>query len=407
MKKFLLILTTLLITPSIALAFSGDISVSKIRFSDSNFLEGKTVKIYATATNLSNKDILGVIRFFDNDQQVGADQAISVTGGSIDEVFINWTPGFGSHKIAVKFYPWESEIDNPANNWAVQEVFVVQDTDHDGIPNEKDEDDDGDGIDDKNDAFPLNSKEQYDTDGDGIGDNADLDDDNDDVPDEFDEMPLNSEETMDTDKDGIGNIADTDDDNDGIEDSEEEKLGTNPIKADTDEDGISDSKDPFPTNAAEWEDTDNDGIGNNTDTDDDNDGIIDVEDDFPLNKSPEIAIDGLGKYVPLFERYTFDASSSIDADGSIVSYIWKINGQTYEGNALNYNFDSKGQHEIELTITDDQGQSITKQFQVNAINLNLYTRVATSMLAILLAIALVLKYIAPVSKKTKSKKSSK
>ena len=42
-----------------------------------------------------------------------------------------------------------------------------------------DMDDDGDGVNDSNDLYPLDPNESRDTDGDGIGDNADSDDDND------------------------------------------------------------------------------------------------------------------------------------------------------------------------------------------------------------------------------------
>ena len=58
-----------------------------------------------------------------------------------------------------------------------------------------------------------------DTDLDGIGDLADWDDDGDGVVDGSDAFPLNSAETLDTDLDGTGNNADTDDDNDGVLDT--------------------------------------------------------------------------------------------------------------------------------------------------------------------------------------------
>lgn len=47
------------------------------------------------------------------------------------------------------------------------------DTDGEGIPDKTDPDDDNDGIDDINDAFPLDAGEHLDLDGDGIGDNSD------------------------------------------------------------------------------------------------------------------------------------------------------------------------------------------------------------------------------------------
>jgi len=55
-----------------------------------------------------------------------------------------------------------------------------------------DADDDNDGADDVNDAFPLDPFEQLDTDGDGIGNNADTDDDGDGVLDVNDNAPLDS-----------------------------------------------------------------------------------------------------------------------------------------------------------------------------------------------------------------------
>lgn len=72
-------------------------------------------------------------------------------------------------------------------------------------------DSDGDGVIDRDDAFPSDPSEQSDNDGDGIGDNADLDD-----------------------------------DNDGLTDEQEAALGTSPLLQDTDGDSVSDANDPFP-----------------------------------------------------------------------------------------------------------------------------------------------------------------
>ena len=51
-------------------------------------------------------------------------------------------------------------------------------------------DTDGDGIQDGEDDFPLDSESSVDTDGDGIADENDPDDDNDGVPDTTDRFPL-------------------------------------------------------------------------------------------------------------------------------------------------------------------------------------------------------------------------
>lgn len=64
------------------------------------------------------------------------------------------------------------------------------DLDNDGIGDVCDTDDDGDGIPDTEDAFPMDDSEDTDTDGDGTGNNTDLDDDNDGVSDSSDNCPL-------------------------------------------------------------------------------------------------------------------------------------------------------------------------------------------------------------------------
>lgn len=408
MKKVPQTLRTLTLAPALLIAlsltayaaYSGDISINQanIRFSNYDFMEGKTMRIYATVTNHSTQDLLGVVRFYDNDKQINGDQAISIFDGKTDDVFIDWSPAFGSHRIGVRIYPWMPEIDDPSNNSIITNVFAVQDTDYDGIPNEKDDDDDGDGVNDDEDDFPLNSTEQYDTDGDGVGDNKDEDNDNDEVPDKFDDLPLDPNETMDSDKDGIGDIKDTDDDDDGLTDNEEENIKTNPKNPDTDGDDFDDKTDAFPLNSGEWLDTDEDDIGNNTDTDDDNDQIADIKDEFPLNKGAVVKLKETPATLDVMERYTFDATPSYDEDGKIVTYIWEIDGKTIEGNAVNHMFRKTGRYMINLSLIDNAGQISNKNFEVNVTNIRLYTQIFATLIALLLAILIYLKYISPAKK---------
>jgi alpha-tubulin suppressor-like RCC1 family protein len=181
------------------------------------------------------------------------------------------------------------------------------DTDGDGIDNHADTDDDGDGVADGVDAFPLDGSESVDTDGDGAGNNADPDDDNDGVNDGADAFPLNPNESVDTDGDGVGNNADLDDDGDGIPDADDpfpldggESVDTdgdgvgNNADPDDDNDGVNDGADAFPLNPDESVDTDADGVGNNADTDDDNDGALDLVDPFPLDPNESVDTDGDG-----------------------------------------------------------------------------------------------------------------
>lgn len=404
-------------------SYSGDISINSkdIRFSTDTFMEGKSIRVYATVVNQSALDLLGVVRFYANGNQIGGDQAISIFKHKTDDVFMDWVPlNYGEVKIAVKIFPWEPTIDDPNNNWIVDYINVIQDSDHDGITNSEDPDMDGDNVINENDAFPLDPKEQYDTDGDSKGDNADTDDDNDGVPDTLDGMPLDPNETLDTDKDGIGNNADLDDDGDGLSDAEELKLGTDPLKADTDGDGMNDKTDAFPLDPNEQLDTDNDGIGNNTDPNDDNDNLPDVSDPFPLNNSPVPAVTNDAPIVDLRGKITFDASPSYDKDGDITSYIWEIietpdsseqtkttqtstlavkaapddlKSTTKEGKSVTYDFNQTGKYKVRLTIKDNSGEFSTKDFFVSVMRITVYKQILLTILSILLALIIILKYI--------------
>ena len=110
MKKIFAITTGLisfLTISNIALAYSGDIAIDQkdITFSTDNFTEGKKIRIYATAANNSNQDLLGVVRFYDNKGQVGGDQVISIFARKTDGVFIDWQPPFGQQTVTVKIFP--------------------------------------------------------------------------------------------------------------------------------------------------------------------------------------------------------------------------------------------------------------------------------------------------------------
>jgi hypothetical protein len=239
------------------------------------------------------------------------------------------------------------------------------DTDLDGIGNNADTDDDNDGTPDGSDAFPLDSTETVDTDSDGIGNNTDTDDDNDGTPDGSDAFPLDSSETIDTDSDGTGNNTDTDDDNDGVPDSQEIADGTDPLDAnstdtdrdgvldindaDDDGDGVVDSQDDFPLDGTETTDYDSDGIGDNADPDDDNDGVTDINDSFPFDatESLDTDSDGVGNNadddddgdgVPdEDDAFPLDVFESIDTDGD---GLGNNSDPDDDGDGLNDEFDA-------------------------------------------------------------------
>jgi len=399
MKKILIAISSFLLLSTTAFAaYTGDISINSpdLRFSKSFFLEGDTVRIYATAKNNSGQDLLGVVRFYDNTKQISVDQQISIFAKKTDDVFIDWAPStFGYHKISAKIFPWQQAIDNPANNYVDEQIYVEQDTDHDGLKNTIDPDIDGDNVSNAEDSFPLDPKEYVDTDGDGIGDNADTDDDNDGVPDKSDDCPKDPTEATDTDHDDVCNNKDLDDDNDGLTDVEEINMGTDPENSDTDGDEIKDGQDAFPLDPKEWIDTDKDSIGNNTDIDDDNDELPDTKDPFPLNKAPVLKVSNMPNSLETFETITLDASPSYDEDGKIIYYSWQIDGKTIENSKVTKTFKEPGVHNITLTIKDNSGESKNMNFQLNVLNTKFYIRISIVLITILLAFLIYFKYISP------------
>ena len=185
------------------------------------------------------------------------------------------------------------------------------DTDGDGVPNIFDLDDDGDGLNDRNDFYPLASGFQHDIDSDGYANKLDA-------------FPLDNLEQFDLDSDGRGDRLDPDVDGDGLEglerddpfpyDTDNDGLN-NDVDMDDDGDGIPDIDDMHPL------DTDNDGKKNQEDLDDDNDGIEDASDEFPLDtdndgQNNELDADDDGDGVPDAEdAFPLDATEMQDTDG--------------------------------------------------------------------------------------------
>ncbi|MBV1907318.1 MAG: peptidylprolyl isomerase [Pseudomonadales bacterium] len=141
--------------------------------------------------------------------------------GVVDAIAALPRTNFGSpfnETPTINFSGGAAQLENFVN--IQMSAFVVADTDSDGIIDSIDDDDDNDGAQDENDAFPLDPSETEDTDDDGTGDNSDTDDDNDGMPDAYEiENSLDSLDASD---------ADDDADADGATNLQEFNFGTDP-----------------------------------------------------------------------------------------------------------------------------------------------------------------------------------
>ena len=237
-----------------------------------------------------------------------------------DEIHPGWTENASAYLYDVDNSVFETTLmaDSDDDNDGYSDTIEIDcmsdplvstnvpiDSDGDGVCDVNDDDIDGDGVSNDDDAFPLSACAAVDSDGDGYPDTLvadcstnlveDLDDDNDGFSDVVDAFSLDVTEWYDTDMDGIGNNADMNDDGDAWTDSEEEDCGSDALdgdsvptdydgdmicdKLDTDDDGdgVVDTLDAFPFDASEFSDNDGDGLGDYSDNDDDNDGWLDDE----------------------------------------------------------------------------------------------------------------------------------
>jgi len=85
---------------------------------------------------------------------------------------------------------------------------------------------------------------------------------------------------------------------------------------------------------------------------------ITVTDSITTNQSPTASFTAnpTSGVSPL--QVTFNASSSYDSDGTIVSYQWDFkDGNTGSGETISHTFSSIGSYNVELTVTDNEGAS--------------------------------------------------
>jgi PKD repeat protein len=101
--------------------------------------------------------------------------------------------------------------------------------------------------------------------------------------------------------------------------------------------------------------TDNGGLSD-TDT-----FMIVIEELIP-NQPPQAVINGPTKGL-VEEMLTFDASSSSDPEGGILSYTWEFGDEnTASGTSVNHSYRTAGNYNVVLTVTDDEALSDTSTY---------------------------------------------
>ena len=231
---------------------------------------------------------------------------------------------------------------------------------------------DGDGVNDNEDAFPVDATEHLDTDRDGVGDNRD-------------NCPSDANgDQQDTDEDEVGDVCDDDDDGDTIADALDVFGGQDcSLKRDCDGDGVNDNEDAFPVDATEHLDTDTDGVGDNGDNcpnnanddqqdtdedevgdvcddDDDGDTIVDALDVFGgQDCSLKRDCDGDG-HNDNVDAFPVDATEHLDTDRDGVG----DNGDNCPSDANGDQQDTDEDEVGDVCDDDDDGDTIADALDV-------------------------------------------
>lgn len=126
-------------------------------------------RIYVAVRNNTKADLTGTIYFTDNNSPIGS-SPISVLAGRLVEAWIDWTPTEGTHTVATRLGDVEiHEIGKEPQSVTIagmtvqDNVTVDQDTDHDGLGDKTDLDDDNDNVSDtieiQNGTNPLKAED--------------------------------------------------------------------------------------------------------------------------------------------------------------------------------------------------------------------------------------------------------
>lgn len=176
-------------TTHFALASTVDLALDShsISFSEETLYAGDEIRVYARVKNIGDVDASAYVLFYQGGMLIGTSQAVSLpVGGNPDDVFVDFTVPTGSFNIRAVLQGSSPQDQNPANDATQTALYYpIADNDRDAVVNEEDN------------CVNHENADQLDTDGDEVGDVCDSDDDGDGVSDENDAYPLDSTKSSD------------------------------------------------------------------------------------------------------------------------------------------------------------------------------------------------------------------
>lgn len=150
--------------PAVVLAGVG-IVPERIWVSREPLIANSTTTISTVVQNATGGEYRGVVRFLNGTSTIG-EVPFSILPGEASIVSLNWLVPMGAAHLSAQIVQSNLTASTTAPEEAlasgVLKLLSYLDSDMDGVPDETDEDDDGDGISDVNDAEPLRARTQSD-----------------------------------------------------------------------------------------------------------------------------------------------------------------------------------------------------------------------------------------------------
>lgn len=179
MKRFIVFLFVIFLMPFFVLAVDVDLGIrpDSIQFSKKldNILKGEKMRVYTSVANYGALDASGQVFFYLDVAPIGTAQVSLKANGVDDDVYVDFTTPNHDFRIYVELKDINPLDADPSNNQALSYfVHVQDDRDKDGLGDDVDMDDDGDGLTDEQEAALGTDKNNPDTDGDGVMDSQDV-----------------------------------------------------------------------------------------------------------------------------------------------------------------------------------------------------------------------------------------